>query len=103
MTTFETIAALYSQRGGEVYFGEQISMLEHGLQAAYFAREEGAPPAFIAANLALAESRLAWPVRMIRTVSGANLRLLPRNRAPSIPGIRMSEMTAANAPPRRIS
>ena len=51
MSTFETIAALYSRRGGEVYFGEQVSMLEHGLQAAYFAREERAPPALVLAAL----------------------------------------------------
>ena len=51
MTTFEAIAALYGQRGGEVYFGEQVSMLEHGLQAAYFAREEGAPPSLVLAAL----------------------------------------------------
>jgi len=51
VSTFETIAALYGRRGGEVYFGEQVSMLEHGLQAAYFAREEGAPPALVLAAL----------------------------------------------------
>ena len=51
MSTFETISALYGRRGGEVYFGEQVSMLEHGLQAAYFAREEGAPPPLVLAAL----------------------------------------------------
>ena len=51
MSAFETIATLYGRRGGEVYFGEQVSMLEHGLQAAYFARNEGASPALVLAAL----------------------------------------------------
>jgi len=51
MSTFEAISALYGRRGGEVYFGEQVSMLEHGLQAAFFAREEGAPPPLVLAAL----------------------------------------------------
>ena len=51
MSAFEMIAALFSRRGAALYFGEQVSMLEHSLQAAYFAREEHAPPQLIIAAL----------------------------------------------------
>ena len=51
MSVYGTIAALYGRRGAEVYFGEQVSMLEHGLQAAYFAREERAPVPLVLAAL----------------------------------------------------
>ena len=51
MTVIEEIFALYQRRGSEAYFGESVSMTEHGLQAAYFAREAGAPPALVVAAL----------------------------------------------------
>jgi phosphonate degradation associated HDIG domain protein len=51
MSVYETIASLFSQRGAEVYFGEQVSMLEHSLQTAYFAREEDAPAPLVVAAL----------------------------------------------------
>ena len=45
------IAALFARRGAEAYFGEQVSMLEHGLQAAHFASTDGAPPSLVVAAL----------------------------------------------------
>jgi gamma-butyrobetaine dioxygenase len=51
MSVYETVATLFGRRGAEVYFGEQVSMLEHSLQTAYFAREEHAPPPLIIAAL----------------------------------------------------
>jgi [1-hydroxy-2-(trimethylamino)ethyl]phosphonate dioxygenase len=38
-------------RGGEAYFGESVSQLEHALQAAYFATEAKSEPTLIAAAL----------------------------------------------------
>ncbi len=46
----DEILRLYGRRGTLVY-GEDVSMLEHSLQAAYFARAAGAPPALIVAAL----------------------------------------------------
>jgi phosphonate degradation associated HDIG domain protein len=51
MTVIEEILALYASRGSGAYFGESVSMTEHGLQAAHFAREAGAAPALIVAAL----------------------------------------------------
>ena len=51
MAVIDEILALYQRRGSEAYFGECISMTEHGLQAAHFAREAGAAPALIVAAL----------------------------------------------------
>jgi phosphonate degradation associated HDIG domain protein len=51
MTLREEITALFERRGAGSYFGEPVSMLEHGLQAAHFARSDGAPPALIVAAL----------------------------------------------------
>ena len=51
MSIADEIFALYDRRGAGAYFGEAVTMLEHGLQAAHFARTEGAPPALIAAAL----------------------------------------------------
>jgi phosphonate degradation associated HDIG domain protein len=45
------ILAVFSQRGAGAYFGESISMMEHALQAAYFARAGGASPCLIIAAL----------------------------------------------------
>jgi len=47
----QQILALYERRGSEAYFGEPVSMTEHGLQAAYFAREQGAAAPLILAAL----------------------------------------------------
>jgi phosphonate degradation associated HDIG domain protein len=51
MSLSDEIAALFNRRGAEAYFGEQVSMLEHALQAAYFARGDGAPPPLVVAAL----------------------------------------------------
>ena len=51
MAVIDEILALYQRRGSEAYFGECVSMTEHGLQAAHFAREAGAAPALIVAAL----------------------------------------------------
>ena len=51
MTVIDEIFALYQRRGSEAYFGESVSMTEHGLQAAYFAREAGATPTLVVAAL----------------------------------------------------
>jgi [1-hydroxy-2-(trimethylamino)ethyl]phosphonate dioxygenase len=45
------ILALYGARGAQAYFGERVSMTEHGLQAAHFAQVEGAPAALVVAAL----------------------------------------------------
>jgi [1-hydroxy-2-(trimethylamino)ethyl]phosphonate dioxygenase len=48
----DEVIAIYTARGSAAYFGERVSMTEHGLQAAWFAQAEGAPePAIIAALL----------------------------------------------------
>jgi phosphonate degradation associated HDIG domain protein len=45
------ILALYDSRGTQAYFGERVSMTEHGLQAAHFAELEGAPETLVLAAL----------------------------------------------------
>jgi phosphonate degradation associated HDIG domain protein len=47
----QEILRIYERHGAAAYFGEDVSMAEHGLQAAYFARQEGAPDALIIAAL----------------------------------------------------
>jgi [1-hydroxy-2-(trimethylamino)ethyl]phosphonate dioxygenase len=51
MSLTTEISALFEKRGAESYFGERLSMLEHALQAAHFARTEEAPPALVVAAL----------------------------------------------------
>jgi predicted HD phosphohydrolase len=51
MTVVEEIMSLYRGRGDGAYFGESVSMTEHGLQAAYFAQAAGAPPSLVIAAL----------------------------------------------------
>lgn len=51
MNVPDELAALYVDRGLGSYFGEQVSMLEHGLQAAWFATQEQAAPALVIAAL----------------------------------------------------
>jgi len=51
MSVFAEVLALYGPRGGAAYFGERVSMTEHGLQAAHFARTEKAPDALVVAAL----------------------------------------------------
>jgi phosphonate degradation associated HDIG domain protein len=42
---------IFERRGSAAYFGEHVSTTEHSLQAAYFGREESAPPALVLAAL----------------------------------------------------
>lgn len=49
--TPESVIALMANRGGESYFGEPVTVLEHCLQAAYFARQTASPDTLIAAAL----------------------------------------------------
>jgi [1-hydroxy-2-(trimethylamino)ethyl]phosphonate dioxygenase len=51
MSLSEEILSIYQARGAEAYFGERVSMTEHGLQAAHFAAAEGAPEPLILAAL----------------------------------------------------
>lgn len=50
-TVTREISEIFAGRGGTAYFGESISMTEHGLQAAYFAQAAAAPPALVIAAL----------------------------------------------------
>jgi phosphonate degradation associated HDIG domain protein len=47
----DEIFTVYSARGAAAYFGEPVSVTEHGLQAAHFAQLEQAPPQLIIAAL----------------------------------------------------
>lgn len=49
--TADEIFAIYGQRGTSLYFGEPVTVAEHGLQSAYFARESGASDALVVAAL----------------------------------------------------
>ena len=51
MSLVADILATYESRGGSAYFGERVSMTEHGLQAAHFAQVEGAPERLVLAAL----------------------------------------------------
>ena len=51
MSVIDEIFAVYADRGAAAYFGESVSMTEHGLQAAHFAELAGAGEAVIAAAL----------------------------------------------------
>jgi len=47
----EAVIELMTGRGGESYFGEPVTVLEHCLQAAFFARNAASPDSLIAAAL----------------------------------------------------
>ena len=51
MNTVDEIRRIFHTRGAQAYFGEDVSMTQHALQAAYFARQEAAPPALVIAAL----------------------------------------------------
>ncbi len=51
MSVPDEILKVFAKRGAGAYFGESVSMTEHGLQAAYFAREAAAPPSLVIAAL----------------------------------------------------
>jgi len=48
VSVIDDIFSLYAARGSAAYFGEAVSMAEHGLQAAHFAELEGAGEPLIA-------------------------------------------------------
>lgn len=51
MRVADQIVDLFAERGTGAYFGEPVSVLEHGLQAAHFAREDGCSEAVVLAAL----------------------------------------------------
>ncbi|MBV8803725.1 MAG: HD domain-containing protein [Sinobacteraceae bacterium] len=51
MSVTEEVLAIFGRRGSSTYFGEQVSVTEHALQAAFFAREESAPSTLVVAAL----------------------------------------------------
>jgi [1-hydroxy-2-(trimethylamino)ethyl]phosphonate dioxygenase len=51
MSLADDILAIYATHGAAAYFGERVSMTEHGLQAAHFAQVEEAPEALVVAAL----------------------------------------------------
>lgn len=51
MRVGDEVLALYRARGSGAYFGERVSMTEHGLQAAHFAQTQGADATLIVAAL----------------------------------------------------
>lgn len=50
-TTVDQIVSMFQQRGNSRYGGENVSQLQHALQAATFAEQTNAEPALIAAAL----------------------------------------------------
>ncbi|REK17755.1 MAG: HD domain-containing protein [Planctomycetota bacterium] len=51
MTVVDEVCELFARRGHEAYVGEPVSQLEHGLQAAHLAEQEGASDALVVAAL----------------------------------------------------
>jgi phosphonate degradation associated HDIG domain protein len=51
MRMSQELRAIYDRRGASAYFGEAVTMTEHCLQAAYFARAADAPEALVIAAL----------------------------------------------------
>jgi predicted HD phosphohydrolase len=51
MSIADDAFAIFDRRGSGAYFGEHVSMTEHALQAAYFARQESAPAVLVLAAL----------------------------------------------------
>ena len=51
MSVAEEILRIFALHGAGAYFGERVSMREHALQAAHFARLEGAADALVLAAL----------------------------------------------------
>jgi phosphonate degradation associated HDIG domain protein len=49
--TADEIFGIYGQRGSSLYFGEAVTVAEHGLQSAYFARNANASDALVLAAL----------------------------------------------------
>jgi phosphonate degradation associated HDIG domain protein len=51
MLTLSDIESLFARRGGEQYTGEPVTQLEHALQTAWLAEQEGADDALVTAAL----------------------------------------------------
>ena len=51
MPIAEEVRQLFDDRGGSQYGGEAVTQLEHALQAATLAEQEGAQPSLVAAAL----------------------------------------------------
>jgi phosphonate degradation associated HDIG domain protein len=51
MSIADDIFAIYNSRGSAAYFGEPVSVTDHGLQAAYFAQQERASTPLVLAAL----------------------------------------------------
>jgi phosphonate degradation associated HDIG domain protein len=51
MSVAEQIVGIYVAHGASAYFGEQVSILEHALQTAHFARRDGADDTLVLAAL----------------------------------------------------
>ncbi len=51
MSIADVVFGIFQSRGSGAYFGERVSMTEHALQAAYFAREESATADLVVAAL----------------------------------------------------
>jgi phosphonate degradation associated HDIG domain protein len=51
MKVSDEVFELFERRGRDAYFGESVSILEHSLQAAWFAKESGAEPHLVVAAL----------------------------------------------------
>src|SRR5712664_3176752 len=51
MTTLMRLVSIYSGRDAAAYFGEEVSTLEHSLQAAHFAQASNAPDELVIAAL----------------------------------------------------
>jgi phosphonate degradation associated HDIG domain protein len=51
VTSSDEVLCIYDGSGSAAYFGEAVSMSEHGLQTAYFAQAAGADDALIVAAL----------------------------------------------------
>lgn len=51
MKVFDEIAGLFNRHGGDAYFGEAVTQVEHALQAAHFAAEARAPDELVLAAL----------------------------------------------------
>jgi phosphonate degradation associated HDIG domain protein len=51
MSVSDDLFGLFEKRGAEAYYGEAVSMLEHSLQAAHFARLSHAPDSLVLAAL----------------------------------------------------
>jgi|SRR5580658_8739415 phosphonate degradation associated HDIG domain protein len=45
--TADDILSIYNKSGSSLYFGEPVTVAEHGLQSAFFAREAGASDALV--------------------------------------------------------